>query len=167
MPNVTTDGAASSPTNKSVRSRTVSGNSRRSSTGSGVHHRSGVANPEDASRPLYKKDALYTGSIKDLHRGSHPSLNGSNESIDSIANIPAAVSAEKKKQSTARAFAEILHTMTDLSILKNKQMLLICIGNIFSMLGYYLPIMCLVSFAVEDHGVNRTHASFLLTIFGR
>jgi len=57
--------------------------------------------------------------------------------------------------------------MTDFSILKNKQMLLICIGNIFSMLGYYLPIMCLVSFAVEDMNVNQTHASFLLTIFGK
>jgi hypothetical protein len=57
--------------------------------------------------------------------------------------------------------------MTDFSILKNKQMLLICIGNIFSMLGYYLPIMCLVSFATEDLSVNQTYASFLLTIFGK
>lgn len=166
IPNVTTVGTTSSPLNKSVRSRTLSANSRTSSVGSSAHHRSGVANPEDASRPLYKKDALFTGSVKQLHHASRTSLNGSNEYIDSIANIPAAVTEEKKKESTARAFGEILHRMTDLSILKNKQMLLICIGNIFSMLGYYLPIMCLVSFAVEDNGVNRTHASFLLTIFG-
>jgi predicted MFS family arabinose efflux permease len=85
----------------------------------------------------------------------------------SAANIPAAVNEAKKNQSAFRAFADILSAMTDFSILKNKQMLLICIGNIFSMLGYYLPIMCLVSFAVEDHGVNQTRASFLLTIFGR
>ncbi len=85
----------------------------------------------------------------------------------SATNIPAAVNEEKQKQSAFRAFADILSAMTDFSILKNKQMLLICIGNIFSMLGYYLPIMCLVSFAIDDNKVNPTKASFLLTIFGR
>ena len=34
------------------------------------------------------------------------------------------------------------------------------------MLGYYLPIMCLVSFATDDMHVDQTSASFLLTIFG-
>jgi hypothetical protein len=87
--------------------------------------------------------------------------------MSSITNIPAATKEEKKKDSTLKAFADILGAMTDFSILKNKQMLLICIGNIFSMLGYYLPIMCLVSFAVEDMNINQTHASFLLTIFGK
>jgi predicted MFS family arabinose efflux permease len=85
----------------------------------------------------------------------------------SATNIPAAINETNKKQSAFRAFADILSTMTDFSILKNKQMLLICIGNIFSMLGYYLPIMCLVSFAVEDNHVDQTKASFLLTIFGK
>ncbi len=85
----------------------------------------------------------------------------------SATNIPAAINEENKKQSAFRAFVDILSAMTDFSILKNKQMLLICIGNIFSMLGYYLPIMCLVSFATDDHGVDPTKASFLLTIFGR
>ena len=66
-----------------------------------------------------------------------------------------------------KAFTDILAAMTDFSILKNKQLLLICIGNIFSMLGYYLPIMCLVSFAVEDLNITNTSASFLLTIFGK
>ncbi|CAF4694011.1 unnamed protein product, partial [Rotaria magnacalcarata] len=32
--------------------------------------------------------------------------------------------------------------------------------------GYYLPIMCLVSYASEDHHVDKTKAAFLLTIFG-
>jgi hypothetical protein len=85
----------------------------------------------------------------------------------SVSNLPAAVSEANKNQSAFRAFADILSAMTDFSILKNKQMLLICIGNIFSMLGYYLPIMCLVSFAVDDHKVNKKMAPYLLTVFGR
>ena len=84
----------------------------------------------------------------------------------SVTSIPAATKQEEKNESAVKAFADILGAMTDFSILKNKQMLLICIGNIFSMLGYYLPIMCLVSFAAEDMGVNQTRAAFLLTIFG-
>ena len=116
---------------------------------------------------LYKKDALFTGSTQQLSRASRASIHDSNMYISSITNIPAATAEEKKKDSTIKAFADILGAMTDFSILKNKQMLLICIGNIFSMLGYYLPIMCLVSFAIDDLHVNQTHASFLLTIFGK
>ena len=85
----------------------------------------------------------------------------------SVTNLPAAVNEENQKQSAFRAFADILSAMTDFSILNNKQMLLICIGNIFSMLGYYLPIMCLVSFAHEDHKVDQTTASYLMSIFGK
>lgn len=125
-----------------------------------------MANPEDAARPLNKKDPFVSGSVKQLHHGSRTSLHRSNEYIASVVDIPAAVTAEKKKESAVEAFTNILYAMTDFSILKNKRMLLICIGNVFSMLGYYLPIMCLVSFAVEDNGVDRTRASFLLTIFG-
>ena len=146
------------------RIRQISVSSRTSIT-SITEHRVGVSDPENASRPLYKKDALFTGSKQQLHL-SHTSLN-SNPYVASITNIPEAVTQTKKKQSAIRAFADILSAMTDLSILKNKQMLLICIGNIFSMLGYYLPIMCLVSFAVSDLGVEKSRAPILVTIFGK
>ncbi|CAF4711404.1 unnamed protein product [Rotaria sp. Silwood1] len=146
-----------------ARARTISTSSRASSNIS-ASHRFGVLNPENAGRPLYKKDALFTGSKQQLHT-SHVSLH-SNPYMSSVANIPAGTNEIKKKQSATQAFADILSAMTDFSILRNKQMLLICIGNIFSMLGYYLPIMCLVSFAIEDLKVDQTRASFLLTVFG-
>lgn len=147
------------------RPRTLSTSSRASSNASN-NHRLGVLNPDNATRPLYRKDALFTGSKQDLHRTSHTSLH-SNPYMSSVTNIPAATNEIKKQQSAFRAFVDILSTMTDFSILNNKQMLLICIGNIFSMLGYYLPIMCLVSFATDDNNVNENYAPFLLTIFGR
>jgi len=163
IPAVTTVGTSSSPQHQASRIRQLSTSSHASSVGSNGQHRVGVSNPEDASRPLYKKDALFTGSTQRLSHGSRTSLHNSNPYMSSITNIPAE---EKKKDSTLKAFSDILSAMTDFSILKNKQLLLICIGNIFSMLGYYLPIMCLVSFAVEDMNVDQTLASFLLTIFG-
>jgi hypothetical protein len=166
IPDVVTVDQTSSPHNQS-RVRSLSTTSHGSSIGIDGQHRVGVSNPEDASRPLYKKDALYTGSKQQLHHTSQSSLNKSNPYMSSITNIPAATKEEKKKESAIKAFVDILSAMTDFSILKNKPMLLICIGNIFSMLGYYLPIMCLVSFAAEDMKVNQRHASFLLSIFGR
>ena len=156
--------SSSSPQNKSSRIRTVSATSRTSSINSD-RHRAGVSNPEVAGRPLYKKDALFTGSKKDLHRGSRTSLH-SNPYVASVTNIPAALNAEEKNDSAFKAFADILVAMTDFSILKNKQLLMICIGNIFSMLGYYLPIMCLVSFAIEDMKVDKKAAAYLLSFFG-
>lgn len=163
-PDTTGVGSTSSPQHKPNRSRTVSATSRTSSITSD-QHRVGVSNPEDAARPLNKKDALFMGSKKDLHRGSRTSLSG-NPYRNSVTSIPAAVSVKDKNDSAFKAFADILVAMTDFSILKNKQMLMICIGNIFSMLGYYLPIMCLVSFATEDMKIDIQTASYLLTVFG-
>ncbi|UJR33469.1 hypothetical protein I4U23_020914 [Adineta vaga] len=165
IPAVTTIDNSSSPLNQSSRNRTISSSSQ-ASAGSGDQRRVGVANPEDASRPLYKKDAFVSGSVQQLHHSSRTSLNKINPYVSSVTNIPAAITEEKKKDSAVKAFIDILGAMTDFSILKNKQMLLICIGNIFSMLGYYLPIMCLVSFAIEDLKVEQARASLLLTIFG-
>ena len=156
--------SSSSPPAFTSRARTSSGVSHTSSIGD--QHRVGVPIAEDASRPFYKKEALYTGSKKNLHHGSRTSLNNTNPYMSSVADIPKAAKEEKKKDSAVRAFVEILAAMTDLSILKNKQILLICIGNIFSMLGYYLPIMCLISFANEDLKVPMEKASLLVTVFG-
>ena len=146
------------------RVRTLSVSSRGSTSGNANYHL-GVPDPENAMRPLYKKDALFTGSRQQLHVSTHSLTR--NPYMASATNIPAAINEEKKKQSGIHAFIDILKAMTDFSILKNKQMLLICIGNIFSMLGYYLPILCLVSYAIEDLGIPKQKAPFLMTIFGK
>ncbi|CAF1362476.1 unnamed protein product, partial [Didymodactylos carnosus] len=156
------------------RIRTLSTSSKASS--GARQNLSAFTNPEDAGRPLYKKD-IFLSSTQNLYRSSS-AFNLSAESVTgkymaSITNIPTqlqqeqgtvAVSAEKT--SRFKAFIDILVAMLDFSILSNKKMLLICIGNIFSMLGYYLPIMCLVSFAIDDLKMEKTKASFLLTVFG-
>lgn len=139
--------------------------SSRGSTSGNANYHLGVPDPANAMRPLYKKDALFTGSRQQLNVSTHSLTR--NPYMASATNIPAAFNEEKKKESALHAFIDILKAMTDFSILKNKQMLLICIGNIFSMLGYYLPILCLVSYATEDHGIPKDKASFLMTIFGK
>ncbi|CAF3817730.1 unnamed protein product [Adineta steineri] len=149
---------------KQSRIRTLSGTSRTSTDSTGGH-RVGVLDPENATRPLYRKDALFTGSKQQLHHLSRTSLN-SDPYRSSIADVPPPITETQKKQSAYEAFIDILSAMIDVSILKNKHMLLICIGNIFTMLGYYLPIMCLISFAQEDLGVNEGDAPYLMTVFG-
>ena len=101
------------------------------------------------------------GSKQQLDRASRTSLH------TQTSFSPAKDVTKSPDESASGPFSNILHAMTDFSILKNKKMLFICIGNIFSMLGYYLPIMCLVSFAVEDMKIESSKASFLMTIFGK
>ncbi|CAF1146249.1 unnamed protein product [Didymodactylos carnosus] len=157
--------------NNSSRARTISTSSKASS-GAARMNLSVITNPEDAGRALYRKD-IFLSSTHNLNRS--PSTHnlsietGAGKYMASATNIPAQIQqeeAENRKPSRLKAFMDILVAMLDFSILKNKQMLLICIGNIFSMLGYYLPIMCLVSFAIDDLKVPQAKASFLLTVFG-
>lgn len=98
IPAVTTVNTSSSPHNQSARVRTISATSYASSAASGGQHRVGVSNPEDASRPLYKKDALYTGSTQQLAHQSRTSLGNINPYMTSVTDIPAATTEEKKKR---------------------------------------------------------------------
>ena len=166
-PNASAMGTSLSPPLRDSRVRTISASSHTSSVISTGQCHVGVANPEVALRPFYRKDALFMGSKNQLHHASHASLHSNNPYLSSVADIPIDTNEDGKKNSAFRAFVDILKTMTDFSILKNRQILLICIGNIFSMFGYYLPIMCLVSLAVDDLKIDQVKAAYLLTIFGR
>ena len=158
---ISTMNPSSGTTIQRSRARQLSSSSHVSSTASSGRH---ASSPEVVPVPFCHKDVFRIGSSTQLRR-SRASLTNSNINVLSAANDPA-TTGKKKENSAFRTFADTLIATTDFSILRNKQILLICIGNIFSMLGYYLPILCLVSFAVEDLNINKTRAAFLLTIFG-
>lgn len=129
--------------------------------------RHGVLNPDDAVRPFYQKNALLTSSTTALDTLESQTIDKENRYTLAASRKEKVVGEEKVRESAIQAFTNIIVAMTDFSILKNKQMLIICIGNIFSMLGYYLPIMCLIPFAAEDLKVDREKAAFLMTVFGK
>lgn len=62
--------------------------------------------------------------------------------------------------------ADVLAEMADMSILRNKGIMILTAANIIGMIGFYVPIMFTADRA-EKLGVSDTEASFLLAIMGK
>lgn len=61
---------------------------------------------------------------------------------------------------------DVLSEMLDISLLTNTGFMLICLGNILAMIGFYVPYVYLVDRAVLA-GIDKTQASFLLSVIGK
>ncbi|KAM3725687.1 Monocarboxylate transporter [Dirofilaria immitis] len=59
----------------------------------------------------------------------------------------------------------VLSEMIDISLLKEPAMFLLCISNLFGMLGFYVPFMFLIDMAVTK-GHTKGSASLLLSVIG-
>ncbi|VDP12371.1 unnamed protein product [Onchocerca flexuosa] len=59
----------------------------------------------------------------------------------------------------------ILSEMIDISLLKEPAMFLLCISNLFGMLGFYVPFMFLIDMAVAK-GHSKGSGSLLLSVIG-
>uniref|UniRef100_A0A8R1XTG9 Major facilitator superfamily (MFS) profile domain-containing protein n=1 Tax=Onchocerca volvulus TaxID=6282 RepID=A0A8R1XTG9_ONCVO len=59
----------------------------------------------------------------------------------------------------------ILNEMIDISLLKEPTMFLLCISNLFGMLGFYVPFMFLIDMAVAK-GHSKGSGSILLSVIG-
>lgn len=55
--------------------------------------------------------------------------------------------------------------MIDVSLLKEPAMFLLCISNLFGMLGFYVPFMFLIDMAVAK-GHSKANGSLLLSVIG-
>ncbi|XP_015610387.1 monocarboxylate transporter 3 isoform X3 [Cephus cinctus] len=128
-------------------------------------------------RPLSRKDIFYSGSVLTLPEyQSQKSLANYRQSVISI---PKSMRGDVKDGDVEKApqqplcpclvlpesFKEALATMMDMSLLKNPVFLLIGISNVFGMAGLYVPFVYLVD-AAEGDGIDKSSASFLLSIIG-
>ncbi|KAL8616129.1 hypothetical protein ACOMHN_066616 [Nucella lapillus] len=60
---------------------------------------------------------------------------------------------------------DTLLQMLDFSILRNKAYVLILVGNVFAMLGFYVPFVFMPEKALS-HGISEAQAAYLLSIIG-
>uniref|UniRef100_A0A915PIC1 Major facilitator superfamily (MFS) profile domain-containing protein n=1 Tax=Setaria digitata TaxID=48799 RepID=A0A915PIC1_9BILA len=63
------------------------------------------------------------------------------------------------------AVRNVLNEMIDISLLKEPAMFLLCISNLFGMLGFYVPFMFLIDMAVAK-GYTKGSGSLLLSVIG-
>ncbi|CAF4261362.1 unnamed protein product, partial [Adineta steineri] len=95
---------------------------------------------EDAVRPLYKEDVLYQGDTRDLPEyTSQPDIPSY---IQQTTKIP-----ETVEKSRMKAFWDIFLSMADFNLLTDKKMLIICLANVSSMIGFYSPYLFIVKLA--------------------
>ncbi|KAL4228580.1 hypothetical protein ACF0H5_011630 [Mactra antiquata] len=126
----------------------------------------------DYSRPMYKKDIFYSGSIVNINEfRSQPDMNSY---ITSIVSIPGDLGIQDTRTDTKlhricsclpKPVVDILSEMLDVSLLTNMSFMCICLGNIFAMIGFYVPYVFIVDRAMMA-GIDKTNASFLLSVIG-
>lgn len=127
---------------------------------------------KDYSRPMYKKDIFYSGSIVNINEfRSQPDMHSY---ITSITSIPGDVGVLDHRGDTRlhricsclpKPVVDVLSEMLDVSLLKNPGFMCICLGNIFAMIGFYVPYVYIVDRAMMA-GIDKTQASFLLSVIG-
>lgn len=123
---------------------------------------------KDYSRPLYRKDIFYSGStLKIPEYTSQPNMHSY---ITSITTIPGELALPPSSiwdhcTCLPKSIVDTLRDMLDFSILKDLPFVLICIGNLFAMVGFYVPFTYLVDHAMEQN-IDKTKAAFLVSVIG-
>ncbi|XP_059179085.1 monocarboxylate transporter 5-like isoform X1 [Physella acuta] len=129
---------------------------------------------KDLSRPMYRKDIFYSGSV--LNIPEYKSQTDIRSFITSITTIPGEMEFVDGPSPSSRCInslcsflprsvRDILSEMVDISLFKDISFMLICLGNITAFLGFYIPFMFLVDRAVLLD-VDKSNAAFLISIIG-
>lgn len=125
---------------------------------------------KDLARPLYRKDIFYSGSVHNLPLfRSQPDMKSYITSITTIPGETAIVAGGEAKVWSYLCFPQsvkdTLQEMLDFSLLKDLGFLLICFGNVMAFLGFYVPFVFSVDFAVSL-GISKKNAAFLISVIG-
>nr|KAI8746192.1 monocarboxylate transporter 5-like [Biomphalaria glabrata] len=129
---------------------------------------------KDLSRPLYRKDIFYSGSV--LNIPQYKSQTDIKSFITSITTIPGEMEfvdgpspsfkcINKYCSCLPRPARDVLSEMVDITLFKDISFMLICLGNVAAFLGFYIPFMFLVDRSVEL-GIDKSQATFLISIIG-
>lgn len=140
---------------------------------------------KDYSRPMYRKDVFYSGSIRNLpeYKQSQGDVRSYVASVTSIPrDMPASHSVladnrsamfDNKSKSKIcpdciklpRSMTDTINEMLDFSLLKSNVFMMICISNIIGMIGFYVPYVYITDSSIMK-GVSPDKAAFLLSVIG-
>ena len=163
---------------------------RRSTAGSKDDVSSLSNSKKDLSRPMARKDVLYTGSITNLPE--YQSQKSLGDYRQSIVSLPKASQPDEEESCACcpcipAATRKTMANLMDFSLMKDPVFLFIGVSNIFGMLGFYVPFVYIIDAATtrvnnqNDQKIGRTKnskfflfwqgiheesAAFLLSIIG-
>jgi hypothetical protein len=114
----------------------------------------------DFSRPMYKKDALYTRSVQSL--AEFKKSENAEEFRRSQIDIPVEPSGVRR---LGKVMLDILVEMTNFKLLiENKPFLLIVIANFFVFVGYFLPFIYI---PIRGKELDISNIAMVLSVIGK
>jgi MFS transporter, MCT family, solute carrier family 16 (monocarboxylic acid transporters), member 14 len=156
------------PSNISTRRHTIS----EKRGGTDTHPNSRKGSRQDVSRPMYRDDILYSGSLAKLPQYRSQTSIGYHLSVT---HIPTRKDIEGKEQDDEisdagkscipEAVTRVLSTMLDVSLLKNYSFILLAFSGFFTMMGFFVPFIYIADRA-KKAGMDENHAVFLLSAIG-
>ena len=127
-------------------------------------------NKADYSRPMYRKDIFYRGSIYNVAE-YHQSQQVIETYLKSMTSIPDDVKPEREAgvwracSCLPKTFTDVLKQMFDLSILRDPVFLIACLANMLGFLGIFVPFVFVSNRAISL-GVEPGKAALLLSVIG-
>lgn len=145
------------------RRHTVSG--RRPGTDSQTNSRR--ESRHDVSRPMYRDDIFFSGSLAKLPQYRSQTSLGYHMSVT---HMPTRQDIEEDEQSGAckmcpEAVRRTLSTMLDISLLKDYSFILLAVSGFFTMMGFFVPFIYISARALQN-GIDKDTAVFLVSSIG-
>ena len=120
----------------------------------------------DYSRPLYRKDIFYSGSLLNVtHFRSQPDVK---MYVKSMMSIPEAVSPENESclcRCLPKSAKDTVREMMDVSLFREPIFLVATVGNLFAFIGLFIPFVFIADRAFLL-GIPVDRAAFLLSVIG-
>ncbi|XP_058451669.1 monocarboxylate transporter 12 isoform X2 [Malaya genurostris] len=147
------------------RSQTVSGR-RTNDSGPGSRQGSRRGTLTDGTRPMYRDDIFFTGSLVRIPQyQSHTSLGYHM----SVTRLPTQNDVEEDEDQTCKVCPEAvrrtLATMLDMTLLRSPSFMLLAISGFFTMMGFFVPFMYITQRAVSG-GMDPQIALFIVSAIG-
>lgn len=145
------------------RSHTVSGR-RPNESGSRQGSRRGTLT--DGTRPMYRDDIFFTGSLVRIPQYQSQTSLGYHMSVT---RLPTQHDVEETEDQTCRicpeAVRRTLATMLDMTLLKSPSFMLLAVSGFFTMMGFFVPFMYITQRAVSG-GMDSQVALFIVSAIG-
>lgn len=154
-----------------VKAVVVSGGRRHTISGKrglDSHSNSRRGSRQDVSRPMYRDDILYTGSLAKLPQYQSQTSLGYHMSVT---HIPTRKDIEEEEESEGKckicpeAVSRVLSTMLDVSLLQNYSFILLAFSGFFTMMGFFVPFIY-ISDRARLGGIDGETAVFFLSTIG-
>lgn len=123
---------------------------------------------QDVSRPMYRDDILYSGSLAKLPQYRSQTSLGYHMSVTHIPtrnDIEEEVEGEGKCKICPEAVSRVISTMLDISLLKNYSFILLAFSGFFTMMGFFVPFIY-ISDRAKLGGIDPETAVFLISAIG-